>query len=118
MNNKLDIKETESKIQQDCFMWFHNSFPLLRGLLFHIPNGGYRGRVTGNRLKSIGVVAGIPDFCFVYSGTVHFFELKSESGVTSRHQNAIHHIFSKHGHPVRIIRTLDEFKIAINGIVN
>jgi hypothetical protein len=32
-------------------------------LLFHIPNGGARDRITGAQLKAAGVKAGIPDLC-------------------------------------------------------
>lgn len=33
------------------------------GLIFHIPNGGARDIQTGARLKSEGVLAGMPDYC-------------------------------------------------------
>jgi hypothetical protein len=32
-------------------------------LLYHIPNGGQRDRITGARLKAAGVRAGVPDLC-------------------------------------------------------
>ena len=39
--------------------WFRVSYPDV--LIFAIPNGGYRSRVTASRLKAEGVVKGIPD---------------------------------------------------------
>jgi len=117
MKEKEDSEQSESKIQQDCFVWFWNEFPLLRRTLFHIPNGGPRGRVAGNRMKSIGVVAGVPDFVFVHDGHVHFFELKKPGETVSGKQKEIHFIFAKQNCPVTVIRSLDEFKIAITDII-
>lgn len=103
--------ETESKLQQDCFVWFWNTFPDRRRTLFHIPNGGVRGRVAGNRMKSIGVVAGVPDFCWLVNGRVYFIELKNpDDGVVSGKQKEIHFIFAKQGFDVAVIRTKDEFQ--------
>jgi hypothetical protein len=107
-------KISESKLQQECFVWFWNTFPLLRRTLFHIPNGGQRGRVAGNKMKSIGVVAGVPDFVFVHAGRVHFFELKIDTGSVSGKQKEIHFIFAKQGVPVTIVRSLEQFKNEIN----
>lgn len=117
-NDKKIRKESESKFQQDCFVWFWNTFPELRRTLFHVPNGGYRGRVAGNKMKSIGVVAGIPDFIFVFAGRVYFFELKTDDGVIAGKQKEIHFIFAKQGFDVPIVRSLIDFQNRINAIVN
>lgn len=109
-------KETESKLQQDCFVWFWNEFPNLRRTLFHVPNGGQRGRVAGNRMKSIGVVAGVPDFVFLHAGQCHFIELKTDSGLISGKQKEIHFIFAKQGFKVNVIRSFDEFTKLIHDV--
>lgn len=111
-------KESEAKIQQDCFVWFWNTFPALRKTLFHVPNGGYRGRVAGNKMKSIGVVAGIPDFIFVHAGSVYFIELKTDTGSTSPKQKEIRFIFAKQGFQITTIRSLTEFQNHIHGLIN
>ncbi len=50
---------TEHQEQVDFVKWFRVAYPEV--LIFAIPNGGYRSRVTASRLKAEGVVKGIPD---------------------------------------------------------
>ena len=50
---------TEHQEQVDFVKWFRVAYPDV--LIFAIPNGGYRSRVTASRLKAEGVVKGIPD---------------------------------------------------------
>ena len=52
-------------------------------LLFHIPNGGSRGKAEAARFKAEGVKAGVPDlFLPVARGPYHglFIEMKRRSG--------------------------------------
>src|SRR6516164_3376705 len=44
---------------------------------FHVPNGGYRRPAEAKILKSLGVVRGTPDLCFVKDGRAYFLELKA-----------------------------------------
>ncbi len=53
--------------------------PMLRTLLFHIPNGGKRDPREAKKLKDMGVRAGVSDYCLpVARGEYHgmFLELK------------------------------------------
>lgn len=55
--------ETEHGQQVAVFMWateVRASYPLLE-LLFAIPNGGMRDKITASRLKAEGVKSGVPD---------------------------------------------------------
>jgi hypothetical protein len=56
------MKDSESKIQASYHQWLWNTYPLTRGLCYHIPNGGLRSAVEATRLKAAGVLAGIPDY--------------------------------------------------------
>ena len=47
---------------------------------FHPANGGYRKPVEAAILKSLGVVAGVPDVIAIHNGRVFALELKSEGG--------------------------------------
>jgi len=52
--------------------------PELR-LLFHVPNGGMRNKVTAAKLKAAGVKAGVPDLCLpIARGGYHglYIEMK------------------------------------------
>ena len=76
---------TEGEEQALLFSWAAMSlrkYPELR-LLFHIPNGGKRGKAEAARFKAEGVKAGVPDlFLPVARGKYHglFIELKRYKG--------------------------------------
>ena len=58
-------------------------------LLYAIPNGGKRSKITAARLKAEGVRAGVPDYCLpVARGGYHalYVELKTLTGRPSREQ--------------------------------
>ena len=110
--------ETEAKIQSTMFQWFHNEHPELRGLLFHVPNGGLRSKVEAARMKGMGVVKGIPDFCFLFSGRAWFFEIKDAKGRATPDQETIHSTFRQHGFLVWIVRDLEHFQKLIKAIMS
>ena len=76
---------TEDEEQAAVFEWADLSagrWPELR-LLFHIPNGGLRNKVTAARMKMLGVKAGVPDlFLPVARGKWNglFIEMKRRKG--------------------------------------
>lgn len=52
-------------------------------LLYHIPNGGSRGKAEAGRFKAEGVKSGVPDICLpVARGEYHglYIELKRRQG--------------------------------------
>ena len=50
---------TEHEEQVAFVQWFRRKYSPVR--IFAVPNGGYRSRATAARLKSEGVMRGIPD---------------------------------------------------------
>lgn len=76
---------TEGDEQATLFSWAEmksGKYPELR-LLFHVPNGGSRGKVEAARFKAEGVKPGVPDlFLPVARGLWHglFIELKRQKG--------------------------------------
>jgi hypothetical protein len=50
---------TESKVQQEIYIWFNNNYPNL--LIHSTPNGGARNGFEAKNLKLTGLVAGIAD---------------------------------------------------------
>lgn len=115
-----EIKNTERKFQSVCYQWFYNTYPHLRGLLYHVPNGEKRDPVTANLLKGAGVVAGIPDLVFHYRGKTYFFELKNEDGkgVISDDQKKIHKQLDAQRFLVWIVSDFESFKYLIESIIN
>lgn len=82
---KASLYPSEGQEQATLFSWAamkSGKYPELR-LLFHIPNGGSRGKVEAARFKAEGVKAGVPDlFLPVARGLWHglFIELKRQKG--------------------------------------
>lgn len=110
-------EQTEDELQQKCYFWFHNRFPALRGLLFHVPNGGARNKREAGRFKQIGVVPGVSDFILLYNGRAHCIELKVKKRTQGEKQikwqgkvedNNIHYV---------VCGSLIEFKDCILAIV-
>lgn len=59
------MNNVEEQEQVAVFKWAkmqEQTHPEL-ALMYHIPNGGARSKVTAARLKAAGVKAGIPDIC-------------------------------------------------------
>lgn len=84
--------DNEAGAQETLFQWAEyqtNKYPELR-LLYHIPNGGKRDKVTAINLKRQGVKAGVPDlFLPVARGGFFglYIELKVGSNKPTKLQN-------------------------------
>lgn len=80
---------TEHAHQAALFCWAsmkYETYPELR-LMFAIPNGGLRDKITAARLKATGVKAGVPDIFLPVAifGRYHglFIEMKADKGTLS-----------------------------------
>lgn len=76
---------TEDAEQMALFIWASLAAPVHPELvlLFHIPNGGSRGKAEAGRFRAMGVKAGVPDlFLPVARQGMHglFIELKRKKG--------------------------------------
>lgn len=110
--------KSEARIQQECFQWFNNTYPHLRGLMFHVPNGEKRDAVTGSKLKAMGVVAGIPDIVFLYRAKAYFFEFKDdEKSKPSPAQVRIHKRLDEQRFHVWVVWDQDTFKYLVQQII-
>jgi hypothetical protein len=67
---------TEHVEQREFVAWFRREFPTVR--ILAVPNGGYRGKVTAQRMKLEGVEPGVPDL-FV-PGWALWIEMKRQKG--------------------------------------
>lgn len=109
--------ESEDRLQQKCFVWFWNTYPHLRKLLFAVPNGGARSSREGALLKETGVVAGVSDLILLYNERAYCFELKTIIGKQSDKQEDWQKIVSTQNIPYYIIRNLELFQSIIKNIV-
>lgn len=88
---------SEIQIQTKAYQHIHNTYPLIRGLFFHVPNGGGRNVIEGMQLKASGVVPGIPDLLLIWASQVYFIEVKKPYGVVSEVQAKIHNLWGRNG---------------------
>tara|TARA_R110000851_G_scaffold51794_2_gene122678 strand:+ start:295 stop:639 length:345 start_codon:yes stop_codon:yes gene_type:complete len=108
---------SEDALQQLCYMWFHNTYPNLRGLLFHVPNGGSRHVLEAVKMKKIGVVAGVADLLFLWNGKCYCLELKTATGRQSKKQQDWQNLVQKNGMVYLIIRNVNEFQTSVKTII-
>jgi hypothetical protein len=108
---------SEDRIQQECYLWFHNTYPKLRGLLFAVPNGGSRSMIEAKKFKLTGVVSGVSDMLFMYAGKTYCLELKTEKGYQSKKQVIWQETITKNGFLYFIVRDLSLFKDIIESII-
>lgn len=106
---KPDQKERRNQIQ--CVNWFRFEYP--KNLIFHIPNGGKRGRIVLSLLKAMGAVSGIPDlFIPLPKSGYHglWVEMKSDKGSLSDEQREIHAYLKGQGYEVLTIKEFESFQ--------
>lgn len=84
--------DNEAGAQETLFQWAEyqaSKYPELK-LLYHIPNGGKRDKLTAINLKRQGVKAGVPDICLPVARGGYFglyIELKVGSNKPTKLQN-------------------------------
>lgn len=104
----------EEKLQNECFIWFHNTFPSERRMLHHNNNNSVN-RIAGNKAKAMGVVAGVSDFELIVTGHVIFIEMKTLTGTLSDEQKDFMQKVIDRGHIYVVIRTIEQFKNLVYG---
>lgn len=99
---------SELELQTRIFQWAWNSYPELRTLFFHVPNGGKRNKVEAVQLKASGVVPGIPDLILTHPQKPALgVELKTPTGEQSPEQIKVQTIWA---HNYIICREFEAFK--------
>ncbi len=110
------MDKNEGRIHQDCYVWFHNSYPQYRGLLCYNLNNS-RDRIEGAKNRSKGVQPGRSDFVIYYHHEAFMIELKEGDGPQSKDQKDWQKLVESHGFRYTLCRTLEEFKEVILGII-
>ncbi len=108
---------SEDKLQQECFIWHSNTYPKLRGLLYH-NFGNPRNAIQGAKLKTMGLVSGVADLTLLHKGKAYFFELKTETGKQSKRQIEWESQVTANKFYYKIIRSVAEFKREVDYIYN
>ena len=113
---------THNQLQRDCFLYMWNERPELRYLCFSVTNNltteTSDAKMKMAQLKSLGVVKGVLDLQFYYSGRLYAFDMKIGKDKLSKEQNAFISAITAQGGYGCEIRSLEEFKEKICKIVN
>ena len=120
---KKPRKNDESKIQQSFIRWFSLQYSKLDKLLFAIPNGGKRSKITASIMKSEGQKRGVADLFLsipkrTYSDIEYknglYIETKTEDGTQSKEQKEFQKAVESQGYQYTICRSIEEFIKTIN----
>jgi hypothetical protein len=110
------MRYEESRLQAACVRWFRLQYP--RHILYAIPNGGARNKITGKILKDEGVLAGVPDLFLMSSNDkgAHglYIEMKTRDGVLSPAQKEFCAAAMLAGYACVVARSLEEFIMWVN----
>lgn len=111
-------RDSEHAEQAALFRWAEYARARLPelSLLFAIPNGGHRNKVTAARLKAEGVKRGVPDVCLpVARGGAHglYIELKAGSGRATVEQIGWIRALRRQGYAAKVCRGWEETRDAI-----
>lgn len=110
------MRHLESSLQQTCVRWARYQYPVLRTLLFAVPNG-YRTSASQARIaKAEGLVAGVADLILARPSddgqyAVLFIEMKTSKGRQSDYQKAFQSAVEEQGiYAYRVVRSFEEFQ--------
>ena len=99
---------TESKIQQDCFMWYSNTFARHNiGIMFSVPNESIGSQ---QRKVNTGLLRGVSDTIIIHKGICMFVEFKTLTGVISPYQKQFKEKVENQNLKYYLIRSLEDFK--------
>ena len=122
------MKYTHDRLQYECFNWMWNEHPELRQLFFGTFNDIKQvEKITGNlkdkrriilsHMKSLGMVKGVLDFIFYYKKVLHVIDFKVGTDSLSKEQKTFIEQIEDQGGKGYEVRSLDEFKKIIYGII-
>ena len=110
--------QPEKRLQQDCYKWFFNNYPELRGTMWHVQNEGKRTDYERSIIKSIGIVSGVSDLSWVYNSKYYAIEFKTDTGDQEPEQKEWERVITQQGGIYVLIRSLEEFQGFVWGVVD
>lgn len=111
--NGIRVIPTEEEEQIMLFSWARSQedvHPELR-LMFHVPNGGKRGKAEAARFKAAGVKAGVPDICLPVARGQYYglwIEMKAKDGTASTAQWEWMGALDREGYAVKLCYGFEE----------
>lgn len=105
---------TEDQIQRQLLGWLKAVCP--RAIVFAVPNGEHRSKITASRLKGQGVLPGAPDLVIAHDGVIAFVEVKRPKGRQSPAQIAFQEKCAEHLLPYGVVRGEGDLREFLNDI--
>jgi hypothetical protein len=109
--------QSEAQFTAATFRYMNANYPQLRHLFFHVPNEQATSDLMRMQQKGMGVLAGVPDFLFVWPVTWGL-ELKWGNGRVSERQEALHRLWNERGIPVEVAYTPEQVLAVLEKYVN
>lgn len=128
-NRKPAHGQPEAKIQSESYVWFYNTFPEWRGLLFAVTNQNERSgdiskraqAISGAMRRQMGVYAGVSDLILLIPNGIHFglmLECKTAVGRQSDAQKEWQKKVESVGYRYEIFRSKEEFINLVTNYLN
>lgn len=120
---------THDKLQQSCFVWLWNNEQPLRRLFWSTFNdikqvekiigniGNKKRSIVLSHMKSLGMVKGVVDFMFYFSGALYIMDFKVKGDRLSNEQRAFIKAIEGQGGKFYEIESLEQFKKIIYEII-
>ena len=106
---------TEHEEQREFVSWFRKTHDPVR--IMAIPNGGYRSKTQGMKLKAEGVSAGVPDL-YIPEWKLWIEMKRVKGGSVSAAQKDWHQYLRSIGDTVEVCRGCDAAKESITSFAN
>lgn len=120
-NPRMRPRDEEHQLQCACVNWFRLTHQDIGHLLFAVPNGGRRDKITGAKLKAEGVVAGVADLILLVPREwMHglCIEMKTPSGRQSQQQKHWQNLVEKQGYRYIVCRSVTDFIEQVKDYLN
>lgn len=105
---------TEEQIQRQLLGWLKAVCP--NAIVFAVPNGEHRNKITAAKLKGQGVLPGAPDLVIAHDGVIAFVEVKRPKGRQSPAQIAFQDKCSEQRLPYGVVRGKGDLKAFLDDI--
>ena len=106
--------QTEEQIQRQLLGWLKAVCP--SAIVFAVPNGEHRNKITAAKLKGQGVLPGAPDLVIAHDGVIAFVEVKRPKGRQSPAQIAFQDKCSEQRLPYGVVRGKGDLKAFLDDI--
>lgn len=108
--------QSEQALQAECYLWFHNNYPALRGLLSY-NLGNSRNRAEGSRNRAMGLQKGRADMELNYQRRTYFFEFKLPGARQTAAQKQWQKIVEGQGFTYQVVSEFKQWKGKIRQIL-